>query len=362
MKILQVISSFNPNGAERLLANCLIAFKQLPVRMELLILSKPSNQSLIQLLSENQIPVRCLEYRSHIDPRAFLFLRNYVNKKKFDIVHSHLFPAAYFVAFCKSNKTKLITTEHSTFNQRRNIKFFNCVERMIYTRYDTIICISTTVKSELDKWIPSISSKTKVISNGIPLKPFFKAVPYRRNRYGIQENVFLVAMVSRIDKPAKDHETLIRSLVFLPSVHLAIIGTGKHESDARMLVKNLDLNDRVHFLGHQTEVGPFIKMADAVIHSCNYEGFGLAIVEAMACGKPVIATNLPSLKEIIAEGKNGLLFSKNNARDLAYKIRYLINNPSIAGKIAKTAQSDVSKYSIETTVQRLFQAYNTILH
>lgn len=146
MKVLQVISSFNPNGAERLLANCLIAFKQFPVNTELLVLSTPSNKSLLQLLSENGVQVRCLKYRSHFDPRAFLFLRRYVKSNDFDIVHSHLFPADYYAAFCRSKKTRIITTEHSTSNLRQNIKLFKSIEQTVYSRYDEIICISATVK------------------------------------------------------------------------------------------------------------------------------------------------------------------------------------------------------------------------
>lgn len=121
----------------------------------------------------------------------------------------------------------------------------------------------------------------------------------------------------------------------------------------------MGLEDRVHFLGIRDDVERILKTSDIIVLSSNWEGFGLAAVEGMAAGKPVIASNVPGLANVVSDA--GLLFTKGKDSDLANKINILIENNDLYHKLSLAAEKRAELFSLDKMVDKYIELYNKIL-
>jgi glycosyltransferase involved in cell wall biosynthesis len=157
----------------------------------------------------------------------------------------------------------------------------------------------------------------------------------------------------------KDQPTLIIAMQNLPEdVHLLLIGEGPLKEENERLAKKICVNNRVHFLGFRNDVERILKSVDIVVLSSNWEGFGLAAVEGMAAGKPVIASNVPGLKEIV-EG-TGILFKKGNSEELAEIIYTLVMDKQRCSEISQKCLLKCECFSLNRMINHLIDLYNTL--
>jgi glycosyltransferase involved in cell wall biosynthesis len=368
MRILHVINNLGSGGAERLVAESLPLMKAYPgVEVELLLLTE-ANSVFLEGLKKEGIKVTSLNSGKNIysiyNPLNILKIAKEITKKSYDIVHVHLFPAQYWVAlakiFIKSRDFKLLTTEHSTNNRRRGKFYFRPIDRFIYSLYDCIISISPSTQENLLIWLKPAteeSKKYRIIENGINLDNFCNAIPYDKRELSqfITNETRTICMVGRFTE-AKDHATLIQAMQRLPEhVHLLLVGEGPLRQEKEKLVVEMGLGKRVHFLGFRRDVERIIKTADVVVLSSNWEGFGLSAVEGMAAGKPVIASRVPGLKDVVEDEE--LLFEVGNEQELAEKISWLLNDERAYAEKAGEARKRSKKYDIKNMVDRYMETY-----
>ena len=170
----------------------------------------------------------------------------------------------------------------------------------------------------------------------------------------------LLIMVAGFRKQ-KDQDTVIRALKHLPyNYHLILVGDGERKEELCDLVSELRLTSRVNFLGIRSDVYGLIKMANVAILSSHWEGFGLAAVEAMAAGIPVIASNVDGLAQVVSGG--GLLFEKQNEDDLSEKILTLANDITFQKKLNMTGLDKSKMYDISLLVTRSIALYKNVLN
>jgi len=236
------------------------------------------------------------------------------------------------------------------------------IEKFVYSSYDKIISISQQTQNNLIKWLKSKNNdRFVVIENGIDLKKFKEAKPYLKHEINAKfdEDMKLICMVGRFVEQ-KDQATLIKAMKHIPSkVHLLLIGEGPSKEKNEVLVKQINLEDRVHFLGFRDDVPRILKTVDIVVLSSKWEGFGLAAVEGMAAGKPVIVSNVAGLREIVTGF--GLIFGVGNSEELANKINQLINYPLKYNEVAGKCQQRANSYSIEKMVDEYIEQYKILL-
>jgi len=143
--------------------------------------------------------------------------------------------------------------------------------------------------------------------------------------------------------------------IILDLIHLLLVGQGPLQEEKKLLAKTLGLEKRVHFLGFRSDVERIIKTVDIIILSSNWEGFGLAAVEGMAAGKPVIGTNVPGLRDVI--GDKDLLFEVGDEIELANKVIKLLNNKEMYFQKAKQMQRRSENYDIKNMVAKYLKKY-----
>ncbi|MEN5194411.1 glycosyltransferase [Sphingobacterium faecium] len=357
MKVLHVINSLHTGGAEKLVISSLPRLKSEGLDVELLLLNGEETPFLKELRLNSNIQIKILG-SSFYNPLYIFKLISYLNK--YDLIHVHLFPAMYFVALAKVisfSKTKIIFTEHSTSNRRLQNPIFNPLERLIYSIYTRVICITEEVKKTLEDKLHLKNDKFHVIENGIDINYINKSVAHNRSVYGYHESDKLVCMVAGFRRE-KDHDTVIRALELLPEKYKVIfIGDGYRMEDVKALVASLDICDRVNFLGIRNDVFSFIKMSDIAVLSSHWEGFGLAAAEAMACGVPTIASNVNGLSQVVSGG--GLLFEKGDVVELTHLVS-LLEEPLFYKEISDNGKKKAACYDISNMIRKLIVLYTKV--
>jgi glycosyltransferase involved in cell wall biosynthesis len=125
------------------------------------------------------------------------------------------------------------------------------------------------------------------------------------------------------------------------------------------LAASLGIRERVHFLGRRADVPQLLKLADVYVHSSHWEGFGIAAVEAMAAGVPVIASDVPGLGQVV--GSAGLLFPAGDAECLAKHIRSLLDSEPLRRRLSQAGKERARSFSIEGSVEAYISLYESVL-
>ncbi|NMF82638.1 glycosyltransferase family 4 protein [Nodosilinea sp. P-1105] len=289
--------------------------------------------------------------------QAFWFVYQYLQKQCLpeDIVHGHLFPTILYIALAAKMLRwpgRLVCTEHNTHNRRRGTIIGKLVDSQIYPAYEQIYCISSGTKNALRGWMPDQADKLRVIENGtsLPCSQFKPRTP---------KNKIIIVSVGRLNKQ-KNYTAAIQAMSLLRnvSVEYRIAGLGPEETALKSLCVQLGLTDIVKFYGYVDDIFAFFKQADVFLMPSRWEGFGLAAVEAMNTGLPVIASSVDGLREIVdTPAPCGILVSPDNPKEIAAAVKTLLDLKTrlIYGKNAFNRSVE---FSIEKMINRYLNAYN----
>lgn len=355
MRVLHVITSLRVGGAEKLMVELLPAFNEKGIGADILLFNG-EDTFLKKRLTAKNVKIIQLTKDSTFYYNPFYIIKLVKIIRNYDIIHTHNTAPQLFCAlvnvFCRK---LLITTEHSTYNRRRNNKLFCLLDKWMYNKYENIICISIGVESKLREYLSRTDLKIKTINNGINLKKY--------EVYSIDDgiddlNKVNLIMVSRFSLQ-KDQKTIIRAMSLLPeNINLMLVGIGECEDECKLLVKELNLEKRVSFMGLRSDIAELLYKSDIVIQSSHWEGFGLAVVEGMASGKPVVASDVEGLSEIV--NGYGLLFEKGNEYDLSKQIMSLVSSSELYNEVSKKCKQRAKYFSIENMINGYIHTYKEL--
>ncbi len=351
-KILHVITSLHTGGAEKLIIDIVPKLQGLGHTVDVLLFDGSDTPFKQQLTKLNVKILELAKGGSVYNPlhilRLIPILRHY------DIIHTHNTAPQLFTAianqFCKK---RLITTEHSTSNKRRNLWWYKPIDRFMYNQYKEVICISDQAEENLRNYIGKCRANITTIYNGVDIQKYATAQPSNELN-NIAPNCKKIIMVAGF-RYQKDQDTLIRATALLPQeFHTFLVGDGERREVCENLAIAEGVSDRVHFMGIRMDVPELLKAADYVVMSSHWEGFGLAAVEGMCAYKPVIASNVNGLAQIV-DGA-GILFDLGNSQQLATKILKLENDHSQYKEIATLCLNKAKKFEISIMAEN----YNAI--
>lgn len=360
MKILRVINCLNIGGAERSIAGNVPIHNRNGYEMSVLLLDGKESFYLDELKKQN-IRINWLGINNNIyNPFLIFKIRVFLNK--YDIIHVHLFPSFYWIALAKIiffSKTKLVYTEHNTENRRRNNWILKKIDIIIYRQYDTIITISNASKQNLIKHIKS-HSNIQTIHNGVDISKLqIEAKMNLKKELSKYYGKKVLIQIASFRKQ-KDQDTLIKALQFLPDDYIVLfIGDGERRIYCEELSREINVQHKVDFLGIRDNVGAYINIADIMVMSSNYEGFGRAAVEGMALKKPVIASNVEGLSDVVRGA--GLLFEVGDYEHLAFLIESLTNNRHYYDQVAQKCFERAKKYDISYMINEYENVYDRFL-
>ena len=206
------------------------------------------------------------------------------------------------------------------------------------------------------------------IHNGIPIEEFASPpVDARRSirrEFRIDTDAPVVGMLGRLSsekQPTLLISALPRLLAAHPRAVLFIVGDGPLRNECRDTAVRLGISSSVRFAGQRTDVAAILAAMDVVAVPSSREGFGYAVVEAFAAGKPVVAFRVDGLTEIIVDGETGFLVGPQNAAGLVDAISQVLNDPILAARLAERARNRGRAYSIDTHVRHLETLYRRVV-
>ena len=351
MRILHVITSLRTGGAEKLMVDLLPRLRDMGNDVELLLFDG-TRTHFYEELERAGIKIHHLSIGGNVyNPLNIFRLRKYL--KRYDIVHTHNTACQLFAAICRVLcSVVLITTEHNTFNRRRDWKWYKPIDRWMYSQYNRVICISDQTIDSLEKYHGS-SDKNSVIYNGVNIDKYLNPI----KDISTKSN-YIISMVAGF-RNQKDQETLIKACALLPDNYtLQLIGDGERREILQQLVSELGIEKRVEFMGLRSDIPELLAESDINVLSSHFEGLSLSSIEGMASGRPFIASDVNGLREIV-DG-NGILFPHGDATTLANEIKKLCENPEHYKLIAIACQEKAKQYDISIMAQKYNELYNHI--
>ncbi|MGH7769638.1 MAG: glycosyltransferase family 4 protein [Candidatus Binatia bacterium] len=352
MKVLHLINTLSAGGAELHLLTLCRHLKRQGIELVVACLKENVKGSRSLRADFETEGFRIIDLKA--DGRySFRFLRplvGLVKNERPDIVHTHL-PRADFAIFLARffyPSILWISSVHDIHSQSWSARWALPLFDFVWRRADGVIAISHAVKNWLvtDHRVPS--EKVSVIHYGIDAERFVRASNAAREPRDMNGEP-VVGSIGRLE-PRKGHACLIEGMSEVckaaPGAKLVIAGadTWDYGKELELLIDRLGLQDRVRLIGFQSDVASFFGSLDVFAFASRAEGFGQVIIEAMAAGKPVVASRVPPLTEIVVHGKTGLLMEPDNPQAFADAIAWLFAHPEEAREMGRHGQERVHTY------------------
>ncbi|MEH2409379.1 glycosyltransferase family 4 protein [Nostoc sp.] len=356
MKIIHVINSFEGGGAEKLALQIHQMCLQQGIDSHALSLIQSSAGSLPNAYSLGfDSP-----YQLSVPFKLYSFLSQ-PQWKDLNIIHVHLFPSQFFTVIISrylNLKAYLITTEHSTLNWRRNKFYGKIIDKFFYYFYQKIICVGSAVAEALLHSQPQLIKKITIIHNGIDIQKYLPhSTPQPKG------NTPIIISIGRLIE-LKNYATAIRALskISEQAFEYWILGSGILEQQLRELVDSLNLESKVKFLGFRTDIPDLLHQADIFLLTSLWEGFSLALLEAMAAELPVIVSSVPGVREAVTEeatetSEVGFLVDPLCEDDIAKKLSKLLADQNLRLTMGKNARLRASRFDINQTVIEYIDLY-----
>jgi len=385
IKLTHIICSLGYGGAERFLIDLIKNTNK--EKYEISVLCVVEGGPLVKELELNGVKTFIIGKKTKLGILTIWKIYKYLKKQKIQIVHTHLFAGDTWgrIAAVLARTPIIISTEHSTNFNEGIIK--RLVKKILSHFTDKIIAISKTVKENSQKrdWINP--KKIEVIYNGIDLEKFsLPLLTPSRNEFGTKTNSkinkeisplsfslakeemkkvsIILGFVGRLEKE-KGVEYLIEAMGLIKktdyNLRLKIIGEGHQRKKLETMRNQLELKDKIEFLGNKNNQAEIYQKIDILIIASLWEGLSIVALEAMASGVPIIASNVGGLQEIIKNEENGLLFEPENSKILAEKILWAIENYDKMISMAKKAKIKVKEFNIKKKAERYEKIYKKLL-
>lgn len=230
------------------------------------------------------------------------------------------------------------------------------IERLIIRGYDEVVTLNSLMRVNLVTSSGLSERRIRVIANGVDVETFCpQNRDHLRAEFGIPENRFVIGNVARLD-PVKNQEVILRALARLHSSssrpYLLIVGEGQHREALECAIRQLDLKEDVQLLGYSHRIPELLNCMDLYIQSSFYEGFSNTILEAMACGLPVLASDVGGTADLFSADPEGMFFAPDDVETLAVQIWQLQQNPAARAALAGRARAHVvENFSVQAMVR-----------
>lgn len=366
LKILWLIKGLGLGGAENTLVMMLPFLTSRGHEIEVAYFL-PGKDAMVVHFDKAEIPVHCLDQKHSLDPRTFLRLRRLLNRTRPDIVHCHL-PYAGLVANIvrKFAPVPLVVyTEHAQIDMYGTGA--TVAHRWSLKKMDGIIGISDSVTESVGRHLDlDNGTPIRTIHNGISIEPSSNEEKQSvRYEFGFERTDRVVVSVANL-RPEKRHEDLLQAartvVETLPDTKFVLVGDGPRRSFLEQMTIELGIERNVIFTGQTPKATKLTACADVFAITSEYEGLGVAILEAMALEVPVVATRVGGIPEIIDDEVSGLLVDPRNPDGIATSIVRLLTDADLSGRLTNSAKLNVDQnFSAERMAGKTADFYTTLI-
>jgi glycosyltransferase involved in cell wall biosynthesis len=376
-RVLWLAKGLGRGGAEQLLAGCARHVDRERYDVEVAYLL-PWKDALVPELRAAGVPVYCLnggQGGRELDPRWAMRLRRLVRERRYDIVHTHMpapaVAARVLLAWGRNSSSgpRLVHTEHNLWHRyRRATRWANAAT---YRRNSAVIAVSKAVAQTIaPNRLPGAAGPAaplRLIYHGVDhtaLRPRPEARDAARDRLGLPRAARVVASVGNFT-PKKDQRTLIEALALLradhPSTRLVLVGAGPLQDQLSAHAQAAGVADQVVFTGTRSDVPELLPAFDVFALSSRQEGLPVAVMEALACGLPVVATRVGGLPEIVTDGVEGRLVAPADPAGLAAALGEVLGDDRLRARMGAAAAVRSREFDIAAAQRQIEDVYAQVL-
>lgn len=354
MRIALLISGLGPGGAERVMSLLAGAFADRGHEVWLITLATAADDFFAVDPRVRRLGLGLVADSARVSEalcanlRRLRALRRAISTIKPEVVLSFVTGMNVLaILACTALPPRLVVSERVDPASHREPRLWTVLRALLYYRADAVVVQTEGVALRFRRWLGKHAAVT-VIPN-----PVMAARKEHESPPQVALKPFILAAGRLV--PQKGFDVLIHAFALVApecgQLLLAIAGEGPAANSLRELVAELQLEDRVLFLGHVKELQALMMQAEGFILSSRYEGFPNVLLEALASGLPVVATDCPSgPREILRDGEFGLLVPCEDPTALAEALRRLINDTNLRSRLAASAPLAIARYSLTRVV------------
>ena len=363
--ILLLIKGLGRGGAEQLLVSSIRYGDRKRYRYEVAFLL-PWKDAFVPSLEAMNVDVRCLEGTRGVGWVARL--RTIVRQHDIDLVHVHSPYPASAVRVALPRSKPIVYTEHNLWKRYHPATYW--ANLLTYPRNNHVFAVSRHVQDSAAYPLPfsflpmpsietlyhgpdpaAVAAAVAALNDGV------------REELGIPEDAPVVGTVANL-KPHKGHEQLLEAAVrirgSIPDARFVLVGQGPLEHELRDRADALGLDGAVMFTGYREDALRIAKTFDVFVLPSIHEGLAIALIEAMALGKPTVVTRVGGLPEVVEDGQEGFVVPPAKPAELAAAIVTLLKDPSLRQSFGAAAQRRAEAFSIEGAVNRIESVYEEL--
>jgi glycosyltransferase involved in cell wall biosynthesis len=365
-RILILIKGLGRGGAEQLLVSAAPHLDRSRFHYEVAYVL-PAKDALAAELGRHGLPVSCL---GGGDATAWVrSLRSLVRERRIDLVHAHLPYAAIGarLALTGGGGPRLVYTEHNVWQSYRPPTYW--ANLLTFNRTDHVFTVSDEVRASIRyprglRWLrlPPVETLYQGLDGAALEQP--PPLDGVREEFGIAPHAPVVGTVANF-RHEKGHDHLLHAADIVrrtvPGVRFLLVGQGPLEEKVRRQAELLRLGDTVVFTGFREDVPRLCAAIDVFALSSLHEGLSIALLEAMALGKPPVVTRVGGLPELVEDHRHGLLVAPADPAALAAAITALLQDPALRDRLGRAARRRAAEFDIRSTVRRQEELYGQLL-
>lgn len=343
MRILHIMAGAAVGGAEIFCVDAIAALQQAGVEQEIIL--RPNNKARETALQDMGVPVHTASFNTLLRLPTSHKIRKTIRAFKPDIVHYWMSRAA---SFCVSGDHINMGWHSSYYDMKR------------YKKCDYQIGVTPDVVRHItEQGVPQDRAFSLPIYTQ---KPRLERVPpATRQELDTPEDAPLLLSLARLH-PVKGLDILLRALVDIPAAYLWLAGSGELEAELKAQATELNLTDRVRFLGWREDKEALMAAADICAFPSRNDSFGAVMIEAWAQGKLLVATKAPGPRAYIRHGEDGLLVDIDDAAGFAQAVNQLLNDTALCDKLSQNGlQRYEAEFTQEAFTKNALAIYNDVL-
>lgn len=316
------------------------------------------------ILEESGTPLLVLDRTSRFSLRSWRPLLDLLRRERVDVLHAHKFGSNVWASIIgRLAGVPVVVAHEHTWSFEGNLKR-RLLDRFVIGRLATVVlAVSSQDRDRMISIERLPAEKVVHVPNGVaplPTSPRNRV----REELGLSQSAPVVVSVSVLRRQ-KSLDVLVRAAqrvhAFVPDARFVIVGDGPEREALVGLVRELALQDVVLFTGHRTDVGDLLAAADVVASSSAYEGSPLALMESIGAGRPVVATGVGGVPEIVRDGIEGILVAPGDPDVLADAIVRLLGDPVLRERMGAAGRKrQREEFDIDVMVKRLETLYESL--
>lgn len=362
LRVLQLGSPTGLYGAERWILALIKHLNAQKVESVVgVIKDEPDLESpLCQEAEKNGFKTHQFEAPGKINFSVIKQIRQFIVQERIDILHTHFYKTD-IIGFWATRGTncKIISTPHG-WSKKMDFKLwcYEMMDRMTFPFLNAVAPLSEDLYCPLKK-IPGLNGKLHFIRNGVDLSEIMQSNSVNGSLLEEKKTGnFIIGYIGQLI-PRKGLDTLFKALANVNKISwkLFLIGDGPQKNELEELAEQLRLKENIYFKGFRQDRLDFLRGFDSFILPSRLEGIPRCLMESMAAGVPVIASDIPGCNDLVKDMETGLLFELDNPTDLADKIQKMLNSEALRTTITQNAEQYIKKHY---SASRMAMEYETL--